>query len=1104
MRDDFALQVMGAIQKWGRDPSSPKNKCRISLASVTWGDPLSVLYLGVILAQTNTSVDQIEIDLGSSISQNAADDRHCVFLKFLAQQKFLSSLSQHAKLKLDGQFLTDPISLEKEIDRLARYGQAAHFQNADCIKVEIVNLHDQEFQGTNLQAFVEKLIEEAVALNGVSEQFNADREVADELFQKLRKLLYEPLLNAQEHAYTSTKEPAYAGIFARVRGAKPQDSSLGNKWEESDRLARSGVPQAFSFKPTKYFPWLELYICDAGVGLTENINNWRAPDPADQIRINRIAKMRRSDRLNELFSMIFKAQFSSADREVSERGIMTGLTHIGRLLELGQDHCRLFSDDGTTMAEQTPWTPEKQKKGGYDRRSKRSEFRNRKAVPVSGTAFVFSLQPHDQTVPLSTENGWQKPTASQFQKVIAHLIDNENDFPGGIPAIQFVDKRREDHGAPAPGDLSRDFVILRPPRLFAKNDLISWVSKIAKSEKDVVLCIVELSRFQAFYLAEILEAEKRTFLSSVRIFLVSDDWHVLTLTNKSIRGQLTKDRTASETLFDPDEILWLGTVIELLRKADSDIFWSNLENSPNNSAEVLITPFFHPGNVEWKPGIWLDGYLDLTHALVNRDRYRACRRAMRRSLSLYPNYKVVPSDDLISSMLVDIERRYPPKPSPHAEPQGQNDGLNHRVIVGSISVTDDTNNSLELLPDTPFINLFSRPVGSEKKALNALLWRTPENKKNLIPVDGWKGIRGTPFIGKHGEYDVSIVRYDVDEEGNLDFQHPLYPVDPNETYKEFERLKILRTGHWEYGARHDLLTLNLQLGLNRSFLDHGNVATWLEQEIADHFSPRPNEVPEQKSWSPAAFLIYPSHETTDLIIRWVQKRITQGPLLRKAGLRPNQLIPIKFLSTHTVSPFLISPVIRERIKKLIPKKKEWTALVLDDANLSGKTIRELTQFLQSLGAKSPRTLTLVDRTSLPVEPDLVSNFRTRHSRLWRWDVPSLGYSRDCLLCRALDQARLLISFSVLPSHRERLAQWLDLWSPKNPTLDWHKQDAGLKPVPFKRKMKITFGASPKKGKDDDDETRIRKIEASDSTIAASIIAEISRLTTRTDVANKKK
>lgn len=1109
--ENDALFHLGLLQNSLQKTSI--KECRIDCSMVQWADPLAVLYLGLVLAESHFTKSSITIDFGSC---QAPDNGHGVLLKFLAQQGFIKTLATHADLFFDNRHQPDVDELHF---RLATLPQATHFQNADCILARIIpnsKLGDQE-----LQKQVEELLCEArtrLFTFGLS----SDRLARDILFQKLRKLIYELLLNVSEHSHPE-KEHFYAGVYARVRGAKPTKSDDALRWTELFNKCNRINGQS-QFRPNPYAEWVELYVCDGGIGLTSQIKDWKAPEGDRELaRILDAAKQSG----NPLFSIapqLFKSPLSRFPRHDSERTAVTGLQHLGNILSHGGDYCRIYSQNGTWLGGQHPWP----KDVSGSRNTLLNQSRKSSSEGVSGTAYVFSIQPNHRMIE-KDEGFWHIPDAASRLAIIDTLRHNDH-LPSSfnIDYQEFCDSQvcwpphSMFSNAPDP-----KVIILRPPKLLSKQDLGRWLMLVAGARgapaKRVVnrFIVAELTPFQMLMFGELLLHVYVHETSKVEIFLVARNWAVTCLSTSPGQHRFYSNDDKAALFFSPitnSTDFNASALAILLRKSDSEIFWypqdypSRISDKPfdkqtgrksfsvpraKDGLPTAITsqPFFLDAPVEWLNArgdveCVLGRYLDLPHALTDPRRYAACLRALRRMIELFPDNDIVAGDDLMTSLVK--EAQMDTYIAHHAAQESRS-----KVIVGSVGVTLATANENALSPDEQTMHLMihrdANPTNFPEE-LVALLWISQVSKSadrgfrlSEVPSQSpWRRIPHTPFIAPDGEKSVSILRYKRTDAGTLDFSKPWYGRTPEETYKDFDRLRILKTGHWKYGSHHDLLTVNLWLAFQFSHLEQGPLYTWLNRQFHDFFAPA-----SKRETARCQVLIYPSHRVTDTII----DRIRRDPSFD--GVRPQGgMIPVKFLGTHTVSPLLASYMVKHHIEALKAKFEwqSWSGVVLDDGAVTGKHLRELTQFLQSWGAREVCTLALIDRTGLPAQDAVMQRFLERHRRFWRWDVPTLGHGRDCPLCQALNIAQTSASKLESQRQKERLKEWERIWRAREVDSEWHQ--TGLPAVPFASGLRITFGIDI----DESGAYRKKKIVINDSSAAASLLVELTRLTTRADVA----
>lgn len=1094
-RENEGLLVLGLLQTAMSDGKA--TSCMVDLTNVEWADPQPLLCLALVLAESGLPKKAIVLDLGSTVS-NPKTDAHRIFLKFVAQQGFLTAMSEHMSFRCNGNLFTTTQEIQDLRLNLAAEPQSTYFQNANCIFARIIKTdHFRENQAA-LQIKVEEILREAHE-RAIGSAFGAEPLARDMLFQKLRKLLYELLLNVAEHSHAEG-QPAYAGVYARIRGAKPPVESDAKAWNDlfANGISIYGQTQ-FSLNP--YAEWLELFVCDVGRGLVSAIYDWVEPDDPEVAIDLRKAKKAQNP-LESIATRLFRNALSRYPRHDANRTAVTGLQYVGHLLAINGDYCRIYTQNGTWVGGHLPW-----QESSYSRQDLRVRFRNKAMamqyhglIPVSGTAYAFSIQPEHRNTP-NTPPPWVEP-CEHCRDAILEALRSKTTYDPPV-ATEFYDRRTENFcSAPTSEELSSDIpsvIVLRPPRSMSKLDVSRWLGLVAGNPSEratrpaKIFVLADLSPFQTLAFHELLLNVRAHLETKLDLYLVSEHWAVCCLTKSQDSTRfLSAEDNAQQFLHSPiSGVLFCASHLAImLRQMDSELFW-------RGGSEEIFEPFFNRP-VDWiestdkEQVVRLKRYLDFPHALADPERYRACRRALRRCLALFPGCRPEAADNLVTSLLRDAALGGIVSSVNVGDPV---------VAVGSIAVTAGTVSRLQEEYGCQSIHMLvhgDTKYAEEPKPLAALLWisdllNVEDNITSKDAVNGdsipWRRIPNTPYIAPLGEQAISILRYMRKENGALDFSRPLYGRTPVDTYNDFQRLGILKAGHWKYGSLHDLLTVNTGLAFKYSVLELGPLYYWIKAQFTLLFS-------KQDAANPplAHLLIYPSHPVTDAIMDRIRQDAEFADILPLAGM-----IPVKFLGEQTVSPLLASHLVAYHIKQKIHALKlaKWGAVVLDDGVVSGKHMRELTQFLQGLNSKNIYTLALLDRTGLPAQEAVLDRYFARHKRFWRWDVPSLGNTRDCSLCQGLAIAQTFAHRLISLRHKQRLQQWVELWRVRDVDTEWH--NGGLRPILLAPPIEVTFGVDERP-----DGTRTEeKVPLSNSTAVTSILLELTRLTTRADTALKK-
>ncbi len=1078
-----AMQILGSLQSLIQHNNEITNIC-LNISKTKWADPVALLMLGCVAASIRHTC--FVVDLGSP---NNSKKELKIFRKFLATQGFLKSfLATGIRLRWIGNnyFSVDANSM---IERLAQEPVEVNYQNADCIHAKQIPVSHILTQST-LYKQVESLHDEA-SERSINSIYSDDPHARDVLFQQIRKLLTELVQNVVEHGYDGVTGEPTVGIYVRVRSGKPQTNAEGITWANLLKLERKSTLGLSSFAPNIFSEWIELFVCDAGHGLTYGSDRWDVPD-----EIHHKKSSTRS--LAAVAHKLFVSPISRYSKRGADRTSVTGLMHLGHILRMHGDYLRIYSDKGTWLGGRLPFQP------SLVAPSKQSQVTS---SFCSGAAFSIYLQPESK--PLYPEVEWVIPAGRDLNLIADALRGNEQ---YSSKLIHFADRRSNQNcEVPNKADLDELFehvdlpkhIVLRPPRLVRKADLGVWLEVFAGTlshrtkYSPTALYLVEMSPFQALSFVEFFKVVNVHRTTRLDIFVMSEQWVATCLSARpTSAGRLVINTELASSLFLKAETEYLNAsdVAILLRNADSELFW---DASDGKLDDVLLD-----AEVLWPSSTGqtykLDRYLDVGQALVDEARYKAARRALRRCFELFPDYLPAATDDLISSLVNDAAQRIF-RYSKSATTKRYEKGL---VAVGSISVSGETMKRFRAKPTVgnfPEIFLlvhenFQEILGNDSSAnvgnaskeevpvgpIRALLWGPPArselSSEEAIPSRNWTRIRNTPYIAPDGERYVSAIRYNQNE----DQKSSWYGRTPDEMYLDFARSRNLRLGHWRYGNRHDLLTINMERAFSTSILELDSLYRWLVDLFNETFKPLRGAGGQAR----ASVLLYPSHRITDRIVSYISEAPEFKDCLPECGI-----FPIKFIGSKTISPNLVSPLTEDRIKKATSSKNFWRAALFDDGTISGKTFSELSQIAKAVGAHDIFTMAIVDRSGSQIRDAGMPAFITKNRRYWRLDIPALGHRKDCPICHALIIASNFANSTRSGHHRNRLKQWQSDWSVVDVLDGWRHK--GVAAQTFQKPERVKFGLH---------RGNFQHIDAPDSTTLASVFVELSRLTTRVDKA----
>ncbi|MBP6748783.1 MAG: hypothetical protein KA144_04010 [Xanthomonadaceae bacterium] len=622
--------------------------------------------------------------------------------------------------------------------------------------------------------------------------------------------------------------------------------------------------------------------------------------------------------------------------------------------------------------------------------------------------------------------------------------------------------------------------------------------------------IADISFVQALTIASVVEAQKLRCArrSPIEIRVITSDWLIKCYAMKRMREDIgfEYDRELTERVVRDEA----ANIYNALKERDSEVFWHDIvKDKPvakgrrPAAKKAISTPLIQE-KIIWSrdrkgnPEVTLNGYLDLSQALVDPVRFLAAMRALRRTWHLHSaDAECIDADGLMVNLLPREARL-----SLEARSQRRDaDAL--MVFVGSVYVTGSTTEKIER-SGHECIYLLRHPNFEDKRSGQsptaplpsasrfALNWANKPYTVSSRPKHKleYERIPETPYIGRGGMKAIPIRRFDRPDrkEGREAFTKPLYGQAPKETYEHLIGLKVMKLGHWSDGKHHDLITLNLDRAIELESRDKGPIIQWLIEKFV--YLKRKKNVD---------IVVYPSHEVTERIVRILKK---YAETVGSVDNIPTHFIPVHFLGQHAQTSIRIPSLTYDRIRSILEServtKKNQSVVLLDDGVLTGKVQRELEQLIFNATAKQVIHLCLVNRTGLPLYRQLIINQSSEdtHHYYWRWDVPTLGNARTCPLCRAIEHISDMSKAALSDEVSRELTSWKQKWQHRPIASDWFSH--GLEPSRLPENRKITFG---KEWKTEADPDRYW-IDHSTSTGLAATVIEIMRTTSYMEVGDK--
>lgn len=1080
--------VLRRIQSLASDPKG--RVVVVDLRATTWADPGLLLLLLAIIGDSDTAFTLRVSSVGSN------DDQRRFLRHLAANGVLLQATLRGVVIERDGvgyrgdearNLISSLTSLEAEYFGLSLI----------LVGCRLVVLRANAADAVADQ--VESIVSEVIS-RGDAVPFMQNRAARDGILQRLRKLLTELLMNVVEHVAAINGRAASVAICGRIRQRRDDETPPGPTRRADSMLSRIGS----RFPPPAVNEWVEFFVADAGTGLSSHAGHWSQPGDDAGLEMD-VKRFHESDnKLSTIIHRLFQQPVSRIRQRTGLRTSVTGLMHIGHMLAANSlDALKIYDGHtGQSVSGHLPFNA-----GNVQSPFKQKAFQS--LDHVRGTCYQFFLVPQSKVV--FEKAIWQEPTDEQRESILRSL--SIVSLPNS-PFLRFIDQREQTRPTPPETTFGQEAdpireIVFRPPRSIQKSDFGAWLDRAvgypgqAPTARIDRFYFVDLSPHQAQSLLVLLKRLNLHPSARTDIYVVCEDWHVTVVTPRP-QGMFSRFETNQELtrgFYNTARSQARGrlqgaSLAQLLRERDSREFWEDINNTPNGP--VLDEPVLWPTSD--RRIFVLSRYLDLGAALHPPRARGAARRAMRRLLYLHTDRYAVAADELVRTLVEDLARE-------RIEPTTtQTDAPKFPILVSSVEISGQTalrfKDAHDLSPQaevTLLRNVDARQTFPAARGLSrigsgrvaALNWSSPmhadapqqvsERSPRYSSADTsaafkaaleamrktiiWERVAETPFVAKRGDRHISVLRFSTETDAR-----PLARKRPSEMYEELRVLDGMRFGHWHYVGRHELFSIHIGRIYELSRLQLGELWHWLRDAVTEAFAGPTNAV-----------LLYPSHHVTDRIVGHLLSDDRLSPIL--AG----RVVPIRFIGAAGASPQRIPPLTEQRIQQVV-RGASWKAVLLDSSSVTGRTFAQLRQFGKALGATEAHTIAIVERNSEPYIDRLASEFVRTNSRYWQFDIPSLGYRKECRLCNALE----VVSGHSKASHRNsqrRLTakRWESMWRLANVASDWHS--AGLLPVALDPPRPIKFGVTP-------EGIVLDTIKALDSTTLAAAVGELLRLTTR--------
>lgn len=1076
----FSEEFANSIQKPIRElPVS----IEIDFSNCGWADPIPLLALLCELWKWRDGlvrlgkVASLTIELGRVTTIQKDGDSTSRVRLYLAKHGFLQAIAETCteaifsyESSVDGQPTDFGSGQLDNLVKLIAITSPDKLYYADApvcrpLCLEIPALRDPP--GRVVEQFVDRIVQsmDDEFFRGRSTKFS----YRDSALTRLREVAAELVANSWEHAYPADESGAVF-VYARIRNPSDRRRVI----ESSEQCPLISIIHEVTAD------WyVEFFLCDTGRGLVADADVWmdHSTDAETIQEFSTITSTFGRSRSNwpfrKLAQMVFRRPVSRHARQATTgsatRSNITGLLHVNNVLSRQNDRSRIVVGKEWLAG---PHPREADFFGGPGQASFLAIEPSTNEGPPLGTFFHFALEVSGRRTEL--DENWLR-TAQPFGTdfvTIAAAFQAEVET-ATLPAVFDIRSMIDSSGSAGDGSAISNDAIIKLARPYFEHASISicrvsrhfpkglsdplvgaWAHAALASTGATTLTFCDLSRMRAILLRDHLKQLKfyqqpspAGPIVNATVLIVSEELDACILSLRVSMGEAVEPlRQFSQLSFidcpngppRPDQ---LQLVLRALRAHDSNLYWDRVSKIGTEVSllkrDVLWARAGTQGNTE---SVSLPIYLD--YGLASQDRVLAkiVRRSLRRAIAAFPGLNAIPIDDLVAPDLADAQR--------WSEPTEQGSMAQSELLfVLSCMVTGSMARHAEQRFG-PALHILSTFVVETNPAIkhatpvfSALEWRP------LVTVARgdeselkWERIPGTPFINRTGAYRP-IVRVQYHDQS----QRNLRPT-PEESYRDWQRGRLMRVGHWIIDRRHALIEIDHARALQQSAESGKGFYSWLAAELIERSGGHPNPL-----------IVYPAGRLGAILIRHLLHK--QPDFAAQSNTW--RAFPLSFLPDIGDGFRRIAPLTLEQIGETIRARGIGPTFFIDIGFVGNRTFRHAKRQLAVLGIRKLVGLGILNRTSFPFLPSEMGEAEDIVS-YWRVDVPTLNDERSCPLCRSI------VALAALRERIQRFQPALTTtideidhdWAPRDPNLSW--RDHGLEPVRLTKVLRKRFGFVPKR------------------------------------------
>lgn len=950
----------------------------VNMVEVDWFDALALIY---VLLSLHKIKSRVEICFDSL---NCGDDiEKARFHLFLYETGFLDDIAQLVNKSLNEICNMDEIERHKRkilastydfcptifpikvVDKKGRVLEDVYYS----IKKQMAAYNYNE--GQRVLSIIAPALQECV--DNVFEHAYNDDEIPYYCIY-IRFINYGKVLERREQEQQAEREKIYSKMSGSLWNMKYHDGQLFDKYLENIFLSEGTYVNGEEIAERKNV--IQVFIADIGKGIAESFG--------------------RSER--GLDRNIIESIFSEGERSKKK----TKNTKVGGLSMIKH----LFEDDNNYIAV----------KGDYNwirnlcSKSKPEVnyiSNNGKLEPYKsqGTALVFEINLRENGDNLTLQqigpNTISKEIYSSDFKILYNKLLVSSYKEEKLECIDIRDNKCCENNIKN----KREEVLLVGSNI-KKNVIVKYLYEIDDMERTDTLIIGEIPDMEWKKYHYILE-KAHALRHFNKIITITETFNSAVF-EKGNAGYIYSQKKTKEYINANKNAApiskYLYSYIVWLKWYDSKIIWK----------DIIIGDYYINKKVQWEENVSILGYLDFFSMMMNQEIRKRMSRQLIRLKAYYQNIKFVAIDRLTEDICNELNNT-------------MNNSEEEKSIigVGSVYVTGNTEEQKQCKERYYFFQHCS-----SNENVNSLYdWFAvidPEDKR----LETYYRVGKTPFISKEGDNYFKMNHYKNMKNNYVLLQSQLYQL-----IQEYAVNYGTRTcmGHINMIDRHDMLHVdmydifngerNWNYSIAKEQYNTINMWDFVWMEIACAISAEINlqmfamETETLKELFQKKLQQYVKKENKELkdgIVIYSTDYQTRKIIEKTENVFSDKyrgkIIPISpFVRNRPAASLLTSPQYLEHIKGIIEKQDttiegKKSVLIFFAESISTRLRTELEHIMYSLGATDVRTLSLIDRTRMP----LGSDNRKAIKAFCKMDLPTARNNNACLLCKGREILREML------------------------------------------------------------------------------------------------